>query len=206
MAAKQDRLRAKYKKLGLCSCGGPRDRNTLTCSRCLEKQRVRGQHLRSQDAWKDTREKRVQNGFCPRCGGPPGEGEGLTCRSCLDVIRDAGVQIKREVLNRYGGKCACCGEARLPFLCIDHVNGDGAEHRRLLSLNNHRSVSGRRIYQWLRANRYPTGFRVLCFNCNQGRWINGGICPHEEERAAQEALASDCNPEEEGSLPSPFSE
>jgi hypothetical protein len=28
---------------------------------------------------------------------------------------------------------------------------------------------------------YPSGFRVLCWNCNNAREHNDGICPHEDQ-------------------------
>ena len=36
-------------------------------------------------------------------------------------------KLRQEVLDAYGGKCACCGEEQYEFLCIDHVNDDGNE-------------------------------------------------------------------------------
>ena len=81
--------------------------------------------------------------------------------------------VKIEVIRAYGGKCACCGEARLPFLTIDHVNGGGRQHRIKLKL------SGNKFYAWLRNNDYPKSeFRVLCFNCNCAISV-AGICPHK---------------------------
>lgn len=39
--------------------------------------------------------------------------------------------------------------------------------------------TGYDFYRWLRKHSYPKGnFRLLCFNCNCGRELNGGICPH----------------------------
>src|SRR4051812_2473053 len=35
---------------------------------------------------------------------------------------------KREAVDAYGGKCDCCGEARIEFLSIDHINGKGRLH------------------------------------------------------------------------------
>lgn len=81
---------------------------------------------------------------------------------------------KVKVLTHYGGKCACCGENRHQFLCIDHENGGGNEHRR-----NNKLVNGKAIYQWLINNRYPKGFRVLCHNCNFALGAYG-VCPHKE--------------------------
>jgi hypothetical protein len=57
----------------------------------------------------------------------------------------------------------------LEFLTIDHINGGG---------NKHRQQIRSRICHWLKKNNYPEGFQVLCFDCNLGRSINGGICPH----------------------------
>ncbi len=38
------------------------------------------------------------------------------------------------------------------------------------------------LYRWIIKNNFPEEFQILCFNCNSGRHINGGICPHEEKR------------------------
>ena len=80
--------------------------------------------------------------------------------------------LKEEVFACYGGAiCSCCAETELLFLTIDHIKGDGAQHRK--------NVSGNNIYQWLKKNDYPKGFQVLCLNCNRGKWLNNGICPHK---------------------------
>jgi hypothetical protein len=55
-------------------------------------------------------------------------------------------------------RCALCDENDIDVLCIDHTDNNGNEHRR--------EINGYRIYNWLRKNKYPKGFRVLCFNCN----------------------------------------
>lgn len=76
---------------------------------------------------------------------------------------------REEVLRHYGGKCACCGEADIRFLAIDHVENDGAEHRK--------TVGTAAIIYWLRRNNYPKGFQALCHNCNVAKHIYGS-CPH----------------------------
>jgi hypothetical protein len=79
--------------------------------------------------------------------------------------------LRVEVLNRYGGRCACCGESQYEFLSIDHINNDGAEHRREVG-------RGASICRWLKKNNYPAGFQVLCMNCNCAKgWY--GMCPHQ---------------------------
>jgi hypothetical protein len=40
--------------------------------------------------------------------------------------------------------------------------------------------TGNSFYMWLIRRGFPVGFQVLCFNCNIGRSMNGGICPHKE--------------------------
>lgn len=72
-------------------------------------------------------------------------------------------------------KCACCGESIYEFLTIDHINNDGAEHRK--HTNNYEGVS---LYRWLVRNDFPEHFRVLCYNCNLGRAKSKTkTCPHE---------------------------
>jgi len=83
-------------------------------------------------------------------------------------------KLRLEVLNHYGGKCACCGfddiNKRIrhqSFLGIDHINGDGRKH--IKSLHS-------RFYIWLRKNNYPVGFRILCHPCNIAMNIGENIC------------------------------
>lgn len=76
------------------------------------------------------------------------------------------------VLDHYGGKCACCGEANPGFLTIDHVNNDGWSRRKEHGL-------GISLYRWLIKNNFPEDFQVLCYNCNFGKNRNGGVCPHQ---------------------------
>ena len=84
-------------------------------------------------------------------------------------------KLRLTALIHYGGsppKCACCEESLLEFLCIDHINGGGSAHRKTLSSKS--------IYTWLIKNDFPSGFRVLCANCNQAI-RNGRICPHQDK-------------------------
>jgi hypothetical protein len=95
--------------------------------------------------------------------------------------RKSSLKLKREVMDHYGGRCACCGETELAFLAIDHIDGNGAEHRREIAAEKGSQwlQAGHNTYRWLRKNNYPEGFQVLCANCNCGKHWNGGVCPHE---------------------------
>src|ERR1022692_2684334 len=79
---------------------------------------------------------------------------------------------KVAALNAYGKNCQCCGEQRLEFLSIDHVNGGGRAHRA-------KTGSGKAFYRKLRTIGFPQDppLRVLCHNCNQSLG-NLGYCPH----------------------------
>lgn len=75
-------------------------------------------------------------------------------------------KLKTEVLIHYCNgdlKCRLCPESELGLLTIDHVDGNGAEHRREIGLVGR---GGYPMYQWLKKNGYPKGFQTLCFNCN----------------------------------------
>lgn len=88
-------------------------------------------------------------------------------------VKSARAKLREEVLSVYGPQCTCCGEKEKMFLAIDHVNNDGAEHRRRMG-----GKGGDHFYKWLKANHFPPGYQTLCANCNWGKHVNGGICPH----------------------------
>ena len=90
---------------------------------------------------------------------------------------------RNEVYDAYGGyKCNCCGEAERMFLSIDHVNNDGAQERKSGKYNG----GGSAFYTWLRKNKFPTGYQVLCMNCQVGKHKNGGVCPHQTTELLKE--------------------
>lgn len=87
--------------------------------------------------------------------------------------QERGRLIKFEFIAEYGGHCACCGESNPLFLTIDHIHG-----------RTDKKYRGWRLYENLKRAGWPKdGLRLLCFNCNSGRQINGGICPHETAKA-----------------------
>lgn len=91
-------------------------------------------------------------------------------------------QNKVDVIEAYGGACACCGESEPVFLCVDHIENNGASHREQIGYG--RTTDGRRkvgsgsvMNSWLVKNGFPGGFQLLCANCNLGK--QRGICPHQ---------------------------
>jgi len=112
-------------------------------------------------------------GYCPhgtltqKVRGVPPAGQGKTQKLWRANLR-------RVVYQAYGGAaCRCCGEAHLECLTLDHVNDDGAAHRRA----NPKFASTSTLYRHLVKSGFPPGFQVLCMNCNfaKGLW---GHCPH----------------------------
>lgn len=87
-------------------------------------------------------------------------------------------QRRQEALTAYGGQCKCCGEMERQFLTFDHMNNDGAEHRR-------RIKSMWTFYRWLIVE-HPESIQVLCFNCNCSKGFYG-VCPHERNRCLSDA-------------------
>jgi predicted restriction endonuclease len=70
-------------------------------------------------------------------------------------------QIRSEVLEAYGAKCAYCGYNSDPrALDLDHVNNDGNVERKSL-----RAFS---LNEYVRRNNFPDTYQLLCRNCN---WI-----------------------------------
>jgi hypothetical protein len=111
-----------------------------------------------------------ENGLCHRDGNPVVAGR-KHCQRCLQVAASREQRRRSRIITKYGGACVCCGEDFIGFLSMDHIAGNGAEHRK--------KVPGNAIYTWLKANNYPPEFQVLCHNCN---WYKGTkpacMCPY----------------------------
>jgi predicted HNH restriction endonuclease len=77
-------------------------------------------------------------------------------------------ETRKKVIAHYGNKCNCCGIDTLEFLCLDHINGGGAKHKREI---------GGHIWDWVVKNNFPADFQILCHNCNMAKGFYGS-CPH----------------------------
>lgn len=99
-----------------------------------------------------------------------------------DYMREKRQRDRNLVFAHYGEQCACCGEKERMFLTIDHVKNDGAEHRR--NIPGQIGKGGSSFFDWLVRKDFPEGFQTLCRNCNWGKHVNGGVCPHQEACSA----------------------
>ena len=161
--------RKKNIDAGNCRCGKPRAENRLRCSDCIETAKVSQKRIFAE---------RRRNGICSHCTRSTVRGK-ARCEACSKVASDYIARLKIDVMNAYGGKCACCGESEMSFLTIDHVFGDGGVQRKV--------VRPSRMYNWLKKHGYPKDrYQCLCFNCNCGRQVNGGVCPHQKKQLRTE--------------------
>jgi hypothetical protein len=124
---------------------------------------------------------------CPQCHlekpiaefylSPGGDRSHAWCKVCNNEHRKARFRDdRRAALLHYSGgvpRCICCGEEHIEFLALDHINDDGAAHRRELGVGG-----GGQFYSWLRKTGYTyEGVVVACHNCNMARAMYGN-CPH----------------------------
>lgn len=171
--------RRKHLKINdVCqSCGKMISNGRARCGVCSKK---------SNDRRKIKRRKNVSNGLCANCGKCSPAPDIKLCKVCRDIFNKRGRRhrssLRLETFSYYcGGKprCQCCGENMLDFLTLDHINNDGAEHRRSMGLiNGTRGNCTTETFRWLKKHNFPDGFQVLCANCNLGKLKNGGTCPH----------------------------
>lgn len=92
-------------------------------------------------------------------------------------MREYRSQLRMQVVEAYGSACSCCGETTVEFLTVDHVENDGAEHRRQLGASG-----GPRFYRTILAEGCPPKYQLLCWNCNAAKAIYG-LCPHQLKAA-----------------------
>ena len=92
--------------------------------------------------------------------------------------------VRLECLQHYSSlhvpECRCCKETIFEFLQLDHVDGDGAAHKKFMINHNGKNLFGGAMYYHLRKSGFPDQPRlqVLCVKCNFGKRL-GRYCPHE---------------------------
>lgn len=170
-----------YEPCPMCNGARMKSKGAKSCKECryqsfkdaLRKCTECGVEL-SQDNWSDSDQYNHFN-ICKSCKSVKSKDAYKTRRV---YYRGKNQELKKEVIDHYGGKCVCCGVDDLVFLALDHINNDGNIHRFLLTGRAGRNSGGggRTTYKWVKDNGFPDTFQVLCHNCNFAK-SNGG-CPH----------------------------
>jgi hypothetical protein len=161
-----------------------RRENNKLCVRCGKDARYQRYKICQECRRKELEAKRrsyVENGLCKTCGVLPIKHEESTlCLRCSNRIHN---NRKRriadnwqKILDHYGRKCACCGEEEVLFLTVDHINNDGALHKKIIGSKDPASVR-----KWIVDNNFPDTFQILCYNCNCAKG-KLGYCPHQMNR------------------------
>ena len=173
----------KWKEEGRCvNCTlQPPLPDRTKCKKCSE---------RTNAEYQKRKAGRIASQKCVKCSTRKPKRGCISCGHCIKrdfrnyKARQADYQRVREisfkakwkepVYQAYGGyRCNCCGQEGEKFLTIDHVNNDGTEHRKEIG------KSSWHLFKWLTRNNFPPGFQVLCWNCNMGKRVNRGTCPHK---------------------------
>lgn len=124
--------------------------------------------------------RRKDRGQCVVCAKPAllkkGGGFLSQCAACKEKNRER-QKIRRNprrlwklFFEKYGTKCICCGESRLEFLTVEHLDGPDTD------MNGNRISSGRSLQKIVFGEKRDD-IAVLCFNCNCVQQRTGE-CPH----------------------------
>jgi len=98
-------------------------------------------------------------------------------------------RLKEQIIKHYSkgtSQCARCGINDIDVLCIDHINGNGNEHRRSIGI-----TSGYSFYQWLNQDGLPLGFQVLCYNCNMKKRITDYAQIESKKKSQETSIKED---------------
>lgn len=186
-------VREQRAAAGLCTyCGKSKATHGKRCTRCRDRD-----NAKHKEWLKREMAERKAKGMCKSCGKNAIAKRSVTrCNDCLSresarlgarqvrsnaYARSYYQKLKLQVIDHYSDgtrACKCCGENELLFLSIDHVNNDGALHREVYGVKG-----GIPLFRFLIKNKFPAGFQILCFNCNHGKHLGGGICPHQKDVA-----------------------
>lgn len=161
----------QYKEAGLCRrCGSEPLLGKTRCKKCHE------EHLNYTQKW---RKEAIAAGLCRYCCVIPRTSDSSMCAGCLALHakrqQNSHLLYRAACIEHYGGKCACCSLDVHKYLQLDHINNDGAAHRR--------GLYGRatNLYLWAFRNGFPEILQLLCANCHQAKTYHGG-CTTEDHR------------------------
>lgn len=94
---------------------------------------------------------------------------------CRINYRQKNYRYKKKfiIIAHYSMGEMCCRNCRfnnIKALQVDHIKGNGAEHRRTFKYSS-------QLYEWIVKNDFPDGFQILCANCNTVKKIDNNENP-----------------------------
>lgn len=78
--------------------------------------------------------------------------------------RERQIRYRQQVMEHYcDGEpyCKGCGVMNIEVLTIDHIDENGAKHRK--------QEPAQRCFGWWIRNGFPEGYQILCWNCNNAK-------------------------------------
>lgn len=84
------------------------------------------------------------------------------------------IKLREELFRVYGNNCVCCGEKIPLFLTLEHRNGGGKK--------DFKKYNSQGVYKNAIKEKDKIKYEILCWNCNQGKRLNNGICPHKQRK------------------------
>ena len=164
--------------------------STPTCRNFPETEQFK-RCKRCRDRSRNYTNAKVAAGFCRGCGHRRAKPNRRHCKHCAHKAGEYAkthrtslawhYKYQAVVFDHYGKRCNCCGETNPIFLTIDHINGrDGTPEK---GQSGYSVVS--RVARSIIKGEPRTDIQILCYNCNCGRYRNGGICPHKETETWQ---------------------
>jgi hypothetical protein len=102
-------------------------------------------------------------------------------------------KLKLAAIAHYSGGANCCAQcgyaANIDALTLDHIEDNGAAHRKELGCSSRGSQAGTTMYERLKALGWLPGLQVLCANCNTIKAVNlrrgrDSACMHEAVKDA----------------------
>lgn len=164
----------RFKELGVCvRCGKARDIGKSRCHTCHTA------HLAYQ---LNAKKKAISAGLCRYCLTKPIIANKSMCQECLtkhsEHQSDNYAKMRIACIKAYGEICSCiyCNERNPKFMQLDHVNNDGAAHKKSMNWNR-----GGSNYLWAVRNNFPDRLQLLCANCHQVKTFSGGCTPEDHQ-------------------------
>lgn len=164
----------EYKLAGLCRrCGADPLPGKTRCEQC---------HVAHLEYGRRFKEKAIASSLCRHCCTNPKLENCSLCEQCRQKhqVKESRryAKMRADCVTAYGGECVCCGEDNPKYLQLDHVDNDGAEHRRQLAKNKN-GRGGGSLYAWAVRNKFPKRLQLLCCNCHQAKTLFGGCTPED---------------------------